>query len=115
MSMDWKVPRERNREDKGSWPLCGSDGGRSVGKTARTLAASERAGGAAASLTDKFQGVRFEHSPPAATQEVEGLDRPDNNRTNSNTFACSVRELRIERSHSGSTSEVSRPESAFAI
>src|SRR5580658_6845457 len=35
MGVDWKVPRGWNREDKGPWPLCGSDGGSIPGKIAQ--------------------------------------------------------------------------------
>jgi len=39
---------------------------------------------------------------------MEGLNRPDNNRTNWNTSDYGIRELRAERSYPGSTAEVSR-------
>lgn len=99
MGVDWKVPRGRNREDQGPWPLRGPDGGRSVGETSRATAAPERAGGAVASLTDELQVIRFERLPSSAAQKVEGLNRPDNNRTNSNTFASSLRGFRVGGSH----------------
>ena len=113
--MDWKLPRERRREDKGPWPLCGSDRGRSMGKTARTLASFEREGWAASGLADKLQGVCDERLSPAAPQEVEGLNRSDDDRTNRNTPAFSVRELRIGRSHTGSAPEASRRQSAITL
>ncbi len=115
MGVDWKVPRGRNREDKGPWPLCGSDGGRSMGETARTLTSPERAGRAASSLAHKFQGIRFKRVPSSATQEMEGLNRPDNNRTNWNTSDYGIRELRSERSYPGSTAEVSRRQGTLAV
>ena len=101
MGVDWKVPRGRNWKDESSWPLRGSDGGRSVGQTARGIAAPERAGRAAAILTDKLQVIRFERLPSPAAQKVEGLNRPDNNRTNWNTSDYGIRELRSERSLPG--------------
>ena len=115
MGMDWKVPRRRNREDESPWPLCGSDGGRSVGETARTATSPKRAGGAASRLAYEFQGIRFERVPPAETQEMEGLNRPDNNRTNWNTSDYGIREFRAERSYPGSTTEVSRRQGALAL
>src|SRR6185295_11854088 len=115
MGMDWKVPRRRNREDESPWPLCGSDGGRSVGETARTAPSPKRAGGAASRLAYEFQGLRFERLPPAETQEMEGLNRPDNNRKNWNTSDYGIRELRAERSYPGSTAEVSRRQGALAV
>src|SRR2546427_318667 len=86
-----------------------------MGKTPGILTAPERASWAATSLADKFQGVRYQGLPPAATQEVEGLNGPDDNRTNSNAFAKSFRGLRTQRSQSGSATEVSRSKSAVVI
>ena len=115
MGMDWKVPRRRNREDEGPWLLCGSDGGRSMGETARTLTSPERAGRAASSLANKFQGIRFKRVPSSATQEMEGLNRPDNNRTNWNTSDYGILELRAERSYPRSTAEVSRLQGTLTV
>lgn len=115
MGVDWKVPRGRNWEDESPWPLRGSDGGRSVGQTARGIEAPERAGRAAAILTDKLQVIRFERLPSPAAQKVEGLNRPDNNRTNSNTFARSLREFRVGGSHPGSAPDIPRSEGAVAV
>src|SRR5262252_3130999 len=106
MGEDWKVPRRRSREDKGPRPLCGCDRRRGVGQTSGVLASPERAGWATACLADEFQGVRTERLPAPATQEMEGLNGPDNNRTNSNTFAKGVRGLRTYRSQSGSAPEI---------
>src|SRR5688572_8094739 len=115
MGMDWKVPRRRNREDEGPWPLCGSDGRRSVGETSGKATSPKRAGGAASRLAYEFQGICFERLPPAETQEMEGLNRPDNNRTNWNTSDYGIRELRAERSYPGSTAEVSRRQGTLAV
>src|SRR3974390_2635494 len=115
MGMDWHIPRGRNREDKGPRPLCGADRRRGVGKTSGVLASPERAGWATACLADELQGVRTERLPAPATQEMEGLNGPDNNRTNSNTFAKSVRGLRTDRSQSGSPAETPRSKGAVAI
>src|SRR6266851_6394085 len=112
---NWKVQRRRNREDEGSWPLCGFDGGRSVGETARTATSPKRAGGAASCFAYEFQGIRFERLPAAETQEMEGLNRPDNNRTNWNTSDYGIRELRAERSYPGSTAEVSRRQGTLSV
>jgi len=62
-----------------------------MGKTPRIFATPERAGWAARCLADEFQGLRYQLLPPAAPQEMEGLNGPDDNRTNSNAFAKSVR------------------------
>jgi integrase len=75
MGMDWKVLREWNREDKGPWPLCGSNGGRSLGEIAGIRGPFERNGGAPSRSADKFQGVRRKRLPPATTEKVEGLNR----------------------------------------
>jgi hypothetical protein len=58
-------------------------------------------------------GRAVEGAPTA--QKVEGLDRPDNNRTNSNTFARSIREFRVGGSHSRSAANVSRSEGAVVV
>src|SRR5580704_9593744 len=86
-----------------------------MGETARTHTSPERAGRVASSLAHKLQGIRFKRVPPSATQEMEGLNRPDNNRTNWNTFDSGIRELRIGRSHRGSTAEGSRRQGALAL
>src|SRR5262245_13531837 len=115
MGMDWKVPRRWNREDEGPWRLCGSDGRRSVGETARRATSPKRAGGAASRLAHEFQGICYERLPSPETQEMEGLNRPDNNRTNWNTSDYGIRELRTGRSYPGSTAEVSRRQSTLAL
>src|SRR2546425_9951392 len=87
----------------------------SVGETARTATSPKRAGGAVSRLAYEFQGIRFERLPSAETQEMEGLNRPDNDRTNWNTSDYGIRELRAERSYPGSTAEVSRREGTLAV
>jgi len=115
MGVDRKIPRRRSREDKGPRPLCGADRRRGLGKTSGVLASPERGGWATACPANEFQGIRPERLPPPATQEMEGLNGPDNNRTNSNTFAKSLRELRTDGSQSGSTTEIPRSKGAVAI
>src|SRR3989442_9511979 len=46
---------------------------------------------------------------------MEGLNRPDNIRTNWNTSDYGIRELRAERSYPGSTAEVSRRQGTLAV
>src|SRR5215471_7033667 len=115
MGVDWQIPRRWSGEDKGPRPLCGADRRRGLGKTSGVLASLERAGWATACLTDKFQGVCTERLPAPAPQEMEGLNGPDNNRTNSNTFTKSVRGLRTDGSQSGSATEIPRSKGAVAI
>src|SRR5947209_992009 len=86
-----------------------------MGKTPGILAAAERASWTATRLANEFQGVCYQRLPSAATQEVEGLNGPDDNRTNSNASAKSFRGLRTHRSQSGSATEVCRSEGAIAI
>lgn len=95
--------------------LTAEDGRRRLGKTSGVLASPERAGRATKCLTNEFQGVRAECLSPAATQEMEGLDEPDDNRTNSNTFAKRVRGLRTDRSQTGSVTAFSRSEVTVAV
>ena len=62
MGVDRKIPRRRDREDKGSRPLCGADGRRGVGKIARVFAPPERESGAATIVANELQGIRFKRS-----------------------------------------------------
>ena len=66
-----------------------------MGKTARGVASPERACWAATSVTDELQGIRFECLSSAAAQKVEGLNGPDNNRTNSNTFTAAFESFEL--------------------
>src|ERR1044071_9129018 len=75
---------------------------------------SDRDGGCVRSSSTKRVIVRS-CCDSSATQEMEGLNGPDDNRTNSNIFAKSVRGLRTDGSQSGSASEIPQSKGAFAI
>src|SRR5258707_13938918 len=56
MGMDWKISRRWNREDEGPRPLCGSDGGRSVGETQEELRPLNERAGQRHALPTNFRG-----------------------------------------------------------
>ena len=71
---------------------------------------------------DRFSGRLFRavwsQSPCRSLPRSDipfALNRPDNHRTNSNTFACSLREFRVGGSHSRSAADVSRSECAVVV